>query len=192
MAGTVRRAAILDAARAEFADHGFSGARTGRIAASAKSNKQLIFHYFRSKGGLYAAVVSNIFSSAPTQPDGAVATPEAVKRYVTDLAIWFADRPGAALAATECSRGSDVPESAVATVISWISRVAASLRETIDDGQRQGHFRDDVDAQAVVGFTVSAIIGRSLVRPSEESGAGTPDSFATTLGQLVADYCAWR
>jgi AcrR family transcriptional regulator len=47
---------ILAAARAEFAEHGFAGARVERIARVAECNKQLIYHYFGSKEGLSRAV----------------------------------------------------------------------------------------------------------------------------------------
>ena len=47
----------------EFAEHGFSGARINRIAEAATLNKQLIYHYFDSKDGLYAAVLGEMLTS---------------------------------------------------------------------------------------------------------------------------------
>jgi AcrR family transcriptional regulator len=47
---------ILDSATLEFSKHGLAGARVERIAASAGCNKQLIYHYFSDKQGLYDAV----------------------------------------------------------------------------------------------------------------------------------------
>lgn len=51
------RAAILDAAEAVFAEHGFAGARTQAIATLSGFNTSLLFHYFGDKLGLYTAVV---------------------------------------------------------------------------------------------------------------------------------------
>lgn len=51
------RQRILEAAVAEFAEHGIAGARVDRIAAAATSNKQLIYQYFGNKDGLFRAVV---------------------------------------------------------------------------------------------------------------------------------------
>src|SRR6202789_1218375 len=48
---------ILAAAEIEFAAHGFAAARTESIAARANVVKGLIFHYFKSKEGLYEAVL---------------------------------------------------------------------------------------------------------------------------------------
>jgi AcrR family transcriptional regulator len=47
---------LLAAARAEFAEHGIAGARIDRIAAAAKTNKQLIYAYFGNKDSLFDAV----------------------------------------------------------------------------------------------------------------------------------------
>jgi TetR/AcrR family transcriptional regulator len=49
--------AILAAAEIEFAISGFAAARTESIAARANVVKGLIFHYFKSKEGLYEAVL---------------------------------------------------------------------------------------------------------------------------------------
>lgn len=71
---------ILSAARAEFAAHGFAGARVERIARAADCNKQLIYHYFGNKEGLSRAVFHDMlvthrtrFSEAPTDVDEFIA-----------------------------------------------------------------------------------------------------------------------
>jgi len=56
------RAAILQAAVREFADHGTAGARTDAIARSAGVNKALLYYYFRDKDALYGAVLDQAFS----------------------------------------------------------------------------------------------------------------------------------
>jgi TetR/AcrR family transcriptional regulator len=51
------RAAILRAAERIFAEVGEAGARTETIAAAAGVNKAMLYYYFRSKEGLYRAVL---------------------------------------------------------------------------------------------------------------------------------------
>jgi len=51
------REAILEAAERIFGDEGLAGARTEAIAAAAGVNKALLYYYFRSKDGLYRAVL---------------------------------------------------------------------------------------------------------------------------------------
>jgi AcrR family transcriptional regulator len=51
------RRLLLDAATAEFAEHGLAGARVDRIAATAGVNKERIYQYFGKKDDLFAAVL---------------------------------------------------------------------------------------------------------------------------------------
>ena len=60
------RAAILAAATAEFTANGLTGARVDAIAARARVNKRMIYHYFGDKDGLYLAVLEATYErSAP-------------------------------------------------------------------------------------------------------------------------------
>jgi len=56
------RAAILQAAASEFAEHGIAGARTDAIAREARVNKALLYYYFKDKETLYGAVLDDAFS----------------------------------------------------------------------------------------------------------------------------------
>jgi len=51
------REAILNAAEAVFAEHGFDGARIDVIAKASGYNSSLLFHYFGDKLSLYVEVV---------------------------------------------------------------------------------------------------------------------------------------
>lgn len=54
--GAATRARIVDAATAEFAEHGIAGARVERIVAAAGTNKAQLYAYFGSKDGLFDAI----------------------------------------------------------------------------------------------------------------------------------------
>lgn len=56
------RAAILQAAVREFAEHGVAGARMDAIARAAHVNKALLYYYFHDKDALYEAVLDHVFS----------------------------------------------------------------------------------------------------------------------------------
>ncbi len=56
------RAALLEAATRDFAANGFAGARTERIAATAKCNIRLLYHHFESKEGLYRAAIEAAYA----------------------------------------------------------------------------------------------------------------------------------
>ncbi len=55
---------ILDAAALEFAARGFGGARVDRIARRAHVNKAMLYYHFKSKQGLYRALLRRVFSLA--------------------------------------------------------------------------------------------------------------------------------
>ena len=55
------KTAILAAATREFADKGFGGARIDAIAAQAKINKRMLYHYFGGKEDLYLAVLEETY-----------------------------------------------------------------------------------------------------------------------------------
>jgi AcrR family transcriptional regulator len=58
------RSKIVAAARAEFAERGYSGARMEQIAERARINKELIYHYFRGKEHLFEEVRSRQLADA--------------------------------------------------------------------------------------------------------------------------------
>src|SRR6202007_3149893 len=60
------RAAILQAAGREFAEHGIAGARTDAIARAARVNKALLYYYFKDKETLHRAVLDAAFSGLKT------------------------------------------------------------------------------------------------------------------------------
>jgi len=51
---------LLDAATAEFSEHGLAGARVDRIAAAAGVNKERIYQYFGKKDELFATVLAEV------------------------------------------------------------------------------------------------------------------------------------
>lgn len=80
------KACILQAARAEFIEHGYHGARMRAIAERANINKGLLHYYFGSKDTLFEAVFSSVFEESMRefkqimQPDMELI--EAISRYV--------------------------------------------------------------------------------------------------------------
>ena len=78
------RRLILEAAAAEFAAHGYAGARIAAIASRAGVNQQLISYYFDSKEGLYQAM-SDAWQQRESElvPPG-TPLPEQLRRYALE------------------------------------------------------------------------------------------------------------
>ena len=53
---------ILSAAKVEFAKKGLGGARVDDIAARAKANKRMMYHYFGNKDDLFGHVVEDAYA----------------------------------------------------------------------------------------------------------------------------------
>ncbi|MBF6437715.1 TetR/AcrR family transcriptional regulator [Nocardia cyriacigeorgica] len=72
---------LLEAARAEFAEHGIAGARVDRIAAAAGCNKERIYGHFGNKEALFSAVLANaMLGLADTVKPGESSAAELVRR----------------------------------------------------------------------------------------------------------------
>ena len=56
-AAETTRDRLMRAARAEFTQHGFAGARVERILVKAGANPRMLYHHFPGKSGLYVAVL---------------------------------------------------------------------------------------------------------------------------------------
>ncbi len=89
--------AILAAAEIEFAIHGFTAARTESIAERANVVKGMIFHYFKNKEGLFAAVLKRAyqpFSDALDESlDKNLNATEALLTFVERLLAAMAEKP---------------------------------------------------------------------------------------------------
>ena len=165
-----RRQRILSAAEAEFAEHGFAGARVARIAAVAGVNKQLLFHYFQSKAGLHEAVATSVANRSTLEPPQGK-TPAERLRVTVQYLVRTAQNHRALL--------SD----------SWVSQAADLVASIIEDGQRSGHFRDDVDPEAIAEVVVDASFGKAF---SDQGKQRAGEKFAGSLVQLVIDHATWR
>jgi AcrR family transcriptional regulator len=174
-----RRSDILAAAEREFAQAGWAGGRVERIAARARVNKQLLFHYFDSKRGLYAAVLRAAL--ARLEPViGEPATPvEAIRRLMEALESAARSAPGILLA-PEHVPTEDLPPEALAELAAWRGRQLARLAETVADGQRRGHFRDDLDPTATAAIALAIALGGGALGRRLDGGA------------WMVDHCAWR
>lgn len=173
------RRAILSAATAEFAAHGFSGARVDAIASRAGANKRMLYHYFGNKEDLYLDVLEAAYGGirrAESKLDLADLEPEEGMRQLV-LFTWeyFLEHPEfISLLNTEnllearhlkrSRRIHDLHQPLVATMAQLIAR-----------GEAAGRFRTGIDPTqlyisiASLGFfylsnrhTLSTIFGRQL------------------------------
>ena len=175
-----RRADILAAAEREFIAAGYAGGRIERIAASAGVNKQLLFHYFASKDGLFTGAVGSLLGRLEPQPRVADHPGEEIRLVLGAIQAAVASLSGIFAIVAEATATARFPREAALLIAAWRERQQGRLRAAVEEGQRRGHFRDDIDPSSVAAIGLSAALGVGAL------GTGEP------VGVLMADYCAWR
>jgi AcrR family transcriptional regulator len=142
------RCDILAVARAEFAEHGLSGARVDAIAARTQTTKRMIYYYFGSKEGLYLAVLEEAYAGIRgVEKDlalDALPPAEAIRRLVEFTFDYQEAHPDfiRLVSIENIHHGkylarSDAIRALSATVIEVISRV-------LERGSKSGVFRSDL------------------------------------------------
>jgi TetR/AcrR family transcriptional regulator len=145
--GTRRK--LLAAAKQEFANKGLAGARVNAIAASARLNKQLVYHYFGSKEKLYVAVLEEAYASFRAReaelPTRKLEPEEAVMRLAALLFDSFHDlRDEVALIADENIRQARHVR-ASARIKQLHQPLILMMEDIVKRGERKGVFRLGID-----------------------------------------------
>jgi AcrR family transcriptional regulator len=83
------RERVLAGATAEFAAHGFAGARIDRIARRVGLNVRMIYYHFGNKDGLYKGVLREIYSNAAEMIDRVYSEGDPEQRSVQAISQWF-------------------------------------------------------------------------------------------------------
>ncbi len=163
------RGLVAEAASAEFAEHGYAGARTERIAQRAGVNKQLLYYYFGSKAGLYDGVMEaaarklqDATQEAEPQPGTAG---EVLRAKLTAVFEVLSRSPELArlLVRSTFDPGSAASERPA-------RQLAAGFARVISQGQGMGYFRDDVDPETAARQAVVLVVGYLALEASLEEG----------------------
>ncbi len=119
------RERILFAAMKVFAEHGFSNATTRLICAESQANVALVNYYFRSKAGLYKAVIAALF-------EGTGKTLMALPDMVCDETSWQAAMKTWIKRALEICAASKPPELWAARLMGMEECVPSELAQDIE------------------------------------------------------------
>lgn len=193
------KAEILKAARDEFSEQGFNGARVDAIAARAKANKRLLYHYYGNKEALYSAVLLDAYQEIRRGEKELVLSQydpvEAMDRLVRfTFRHFLANQWFPRLLAVENLQNARFLKQ-IKDIPALNSPLVTELREIIKRGANAGVFRNDVDPMqlyisiAGLGYfyvsnmkTLSVIFGRDL-----SQFAMIQDREAQAV-QMVLDY----
>ncbi|HVZ45185.1 MAG TPA: TetR/AcrR family transcriptional regulator [Ramlibacter sp.] len=173
------RGALLAAAVAEFAAHGFAGARVDRIAQQAGVNKQLVYHHYGSKEDLYRAALESVYADLREQERAlslASLAPVAAMEQLVGFSFDFLSRhPEFIALLTDENRAGGSHLRSSATLRRMHTPLVEMIGRTLRRGVAARLFRGDVDAVqlyiSIAGLsyfffsnnhTLSAIFGKRL------------------------------
>lgn len=147
--GESSRDLLLAAAREAFALRGLEGARVDDIARRARINKQLVYHYFDNKEGLYTAVLEQVYKQIRDQEQAlelsSFPAEEAMRRLVEFSFDYLHQNPDfVALIADENAHGGR--HLGNSSKVERVNRpIIDLLRETLQRGTEDGVFRKGLD-----------------------------------------------
>jgi len=147
---------ILDAARDEFAQFGFAGARVDRIAERAEVNKAMIYYYFKSKENLYQSVIDQHFETIGSFVERTILEESDAEKFMLKLAHFYnsvlLDRPTLfPILLREIAQGGERIKAAIPRIMGGRG-LPVQLKKIIDDGVARGEFRPLDSRQAILSF----------------------------------------
>ncbi len=142
-----KRKLILDAAVRVFARSGYHGARVGDIATEAGVAHGLLYHYFSSKEVVLETIFRENFGellvrfrAVETSDEPAAAKLEGIAKIL--LRTWRNDPALVTVMVREVARSPQLQAQ-----VDEVREAFAVVQRVIEEGQADGTFRRDVDAQ---------------------------------------------
>ena len=179
------RAALLAAAREEFMEKGFDGARTSALAKRAGVPQGLIYHYFAHKKALFSAVLEEAFhpyfeSTVESLRHAEAGGAELLAKSIRDYFDFLADNPHVPrlmawwTASQGWTEGAPLKDHELCTLPMTLG--AQRIRE----GQEAGVIARDVDPMAVIGSFLDLCMSwhLNLTRTCDWRGVDPSDAEA--------------
>lgn len=162
-------AAILDAAEPLFAGQGFAATTIKQIGAAAGVNPALIYYYFGSKEELYRQLLRRLFSTLAARGTERLAAapspPDAVRALMAVQSQVLREHPSIArlMAREMADHGAAHAQEGIAQLA---ATAFASLLALIEEGQRAGIFRADMDPRFAAISALSLIPYFHIFKPA--------------------------
>lgn len=194
------RTNILDVATREFSQKGLSGARIDEIAELTNTSKRMIYYYFRSKEGLYKAVLERCYTTvrqmdSSPQLDG-LPPVEALRKLARDTFDYHnAHQDFIRIVMNEnIHQGVHIRHMPGIKTRSRI--VITQLQKLIDRGVQAGLFRTGIDPvelhmsiSALCFFNVSNRYTFSFIFQRDMSSGAALQSRREVVEQTIERWC---
>jgi len=190
---------ILDAAEALFARQGFGPTTIKQIGRAASQNPALLYYYFTGKDGLYSAVLQRLVGAMLTRGgavlDAAGTPPDAIRALVAAQMEFVLTHPNAPRLLVRELIDHDARR-AEAMLIEVAAGLFQRLCRLIEQGQREGQFRPDVEPRFAAVSTIAQVVYFIVARPAITlffaAGAGggreLPAGVIREFGRHAGDF----
>ncbi|GAA2814547.1 TetR family transcriptional regulator [Aminobacter aminovorans] len=193
------RLVIIEAAREEFAENGYDGARTDRIATRTGMSKGVLYHYFSSKDDLFVAVLEDIYQELRSQNEALVLDEfepvDGIRELIAHTYQYFVDHPEFIVLVNSENLMKAQHLERSESIRNMFTPLSRRLSELISRGQEQGIFRSNVDVVelyiSIVGlgyfflanrWTLGVVFNRDLL------GQGAEKVRLQHMTEMVLDY----
>jgi TetR/AcrR family transcriptional regulator len=191
-----RRDQMLDAAERLFAGQGFARTTIKQIGRAAGVNSALLYYYFADKDQLYREVLQRFVARLVARTMGGSAgggPPDArLRAFVEAQAQTLAEHPHAPRLLVR-----EMIDYDAAHAVDQIQHLSVTgfrrLCDLIEEGQRAGLFRDDLDPRFAAISTIAQVgwffVARPAVRILLQQGPDGPsDDVIHAFGRHAADF----
>ncbi|MGQ0702191.1 MAG: TetR/AcrR family transcriptional regulator [Gemmatimonadales bacterium] len=163
------REQILDAAESLFARKGLGPTTIKEIGAAAHQNPALLYYYFRSKAGLYRAVLHRLVSAMVARGgaalDASASPPDAIRALTRAQVEFLLNHPNAPKLLVRELIDHDARR-AEALLLEVAAKLFDRLCRLIRLGQRKGRFRSDIEPRFAAISTVAQCVYFAVARPA--------------------------
>ena len=190
------REQILDAAESLFARKGLEATTIKEIGAVAQQNPALLYYYFGSKEELYRAVLqrtmTGMVSRGSAAFDAARGPADAIRALGSAQLEFLLTHPTAPRLLIREMIDHEARQ-AEAVLLETAAGLFARLCNVIEQGQRTGEFRRDVEPRFAAISTIAQVVYFFTARPAiglffGEGTRGVPEATARGFGRHAGEF----
>jgi AcrR family transcriptional regulator len=189
MKATDRRQQLLEAAISCFAEYGYQGTTTARLARSAQVSEPVLYRHFASKHDLFVALLEAVGREVLRGWRRAIAP---LRSPIDQLRVLLRLNPATTDPRTRLmyrvifAAQVEFNEPLIqAALRAHYQQYARFLTQVIHRAQRAGQVRSDVSASGLAWQLIHAAIGFALIKPLEIPGHATPATVEQAIGLLI-------
>jgi len=196
MKASDRRRQLLEAAIACFAEYGYQGTSTARLAKAARISEPVLYQHFSSKHDLFVALLEQVGKEVLREWRKTISP---LRSPVDQLRVLLRLNPATTDPRTKLlyriifAAQAEFNEPLIqAALRQHYQQYAQFLSNVIKRAQKVGQVRRDVSAIGLAWQLIHAAIGFALIKPLDIPGHATPAFVEQAIGLLIEQLAGDR